>query len=101
MIGHANLTLTGSAQQFSEIIPANPDRIGRQVWVQADPANANVTYFGATAALASNDYGFVLPAPENGIPHAPFLFGDVNPMPLKELYCRGTNGEVLHFFWII
>jgi hypothetical protein len=73
---------------------------GAQLSAQPDPMNTGVIYYGYIATMTTSDYAFVLPAPENGTPHAPYLFGDAHQIDFRYVWVIGTENEVLHLGWI-
>lgn len=96
------LTLTGSAQPLSDLLPnldPNTNKYLRLVWLQPDAANANPIYVGSDAGLTSSLYGLRLEAPVSTIPPAPFSLGellDPTGVRLSDLYVLGTTGEKVH-----
>lgn len=98
---HFDLTLTGAAQQLSDLLPAGRMPSLRALILQADPANAGPVYLG-DASVSSSSYAVRIPIPVAGIPAAPFILGEFEsgPMKLQNFWVLGDVDEVLHVSYI-
>lgn len=96
------LTLTGSAQRLSDVLPnldPNTDKYLRLLWLQPDSGNGDPIYVGGSGSVSTDAYGFRLEAASTGIPPAPFSLGellDPTGVRLSDLHVIGTDTEVLH-----
>ena len=70
MVEHYTLTLNGSAQLLSSVLPAGVAPLQAHfLSIQADPANSHVVYIGGyPQTLSSTDYGFRIEVPVSSIP---------------------------------
>ena len=117
---HYALTLTGSAQQLSDVLPlstVNPatpgvpasgsDRASRKfdafelVTLQTDAAAAAM-FLGGDNTVSNSNYGIRLPAASGGVPAPPLILGPfmVGKIKLESLWVSGTANDVLHIFVI-
>jgi hypothetical protein len=104
MIRHYVLTLTGSAQRLSAVLPGldgGPNDLPiRAISIQPGTANANPCYVGgydSGSAVSSSSYGVRFEAAAAGVPPAPFVFGEFAnlPMKLSDFAIIGTNTETV------
>lgn len=99
------LTLNGTAQRLSQVYasgaanaePSADQNIPfRQLWLQADPANANVVYLGADALVTSINHGVSLDptqaTAQDRVSMGPFSSG---PVKLSDFWAIGTNAQRL------
>ena len=105
MVTQYTLTLDGTAQRLSQVYSsgagnaqpsAAQDIPFRQVFLQADPANANVVYVGASSAVTSVNHGISLDptqaTAQDRVSLGPFPTGAVK---LSDLWVIGTNAQRL------
>lgn len=103
MVQHYVLTLNGSVQRLSSVLPgATADQVAQEkTWsflsLQADSANTHVVYVGGyPQVVSSSAFGFVVPIPVTSIPAAPIPIQPGQPsLRLSEWQVLGTNGEKL------
>jgi len=99
MIKHYNLTMDGSIQKLSSVLPAGEGDLLKYAAIQADAANSNVIFVGSTeiGTLTSADYGWRIEVPVSSIPTAPDIIElGQNGFSLNELSVLGTAPDVLH-----
>lgn len=104
MVAHFTLTLDGTVQRLSSVLPgATADKVAQeQSWsymaLQADSANAAVVYVGGyPTVVSSSDFGMVVPIPATSIPAAPLVIQPGNgSIRLSEWTVKGANAEKLH-----
>lgn len=101
MIRHYTLTLNGSAQRLSSVLPdaladGRHDRPVRTISLQPHGGNGNEVYVGA-AAVSSSNFGVRLEAGATGVPPAPFVLGEYAPgwCKLSDFYVIGTDTQKL------
>jgi hypothetical protein len=100
------LTLNGSAQRLSDVLPSTnypsgkvggPDDVSiRMLLLQGHHANTARIFVGFSSGVSVTDYGFYLPIPTASplpVPLGPF--SDAGPMRLSQFWVIGTNAEVL------
>lgn len=105
MVRHYTLTLTGTAQRLSRVLPSGaadvePSAVEnipfRQLIFAADPANSAVVYIGGeNATVSATSHGFSLDptqASQGPVSVGPFETG---PLKLSQFYVLGTNNERL------
>ncbi len=105
---HHVLTLDGTVQRLSEILPdqetSGPDDVPlRTVSLQPRGTNAAAVYVGATDTVSATNYGVRLEAGDTGVPPAPFLLGEHDvggPLRLSNFYVLGTDTEHLHILTV-
>ena len=101
MLRDYTLTLSGSAQRLSAVLPNLEDvndKFLQTLSLQPAGANANPVYVGASAVSAT-EYGVRLEAGTAGVPPAPWLASDAfkaTGLKLSDVYVIGTNTQVLH-----
>lgn len=100
---HYKLTLDGTAQQLSRVLPAADRSTGGKndvacsvITLQPKGANANIVLIGGPTVDATN-FAFSLPAGSGGVPPAPLILAPSlgPPLRLSGLYAIGTPNEVL------
>ena len=99
MIKHYNLTMDGTIQPLSDVLPVNEGDTLKYVALQAHGGNSNIIYVGSTetGTLTSSDYGWRIEVPVTSIPSAPDIIElSQNGFSLNELSVLGTASDVLH-----
>ena len=104
---HFILTLNGSAQRLSSVLPnvavGGVDDIGcRQIILQQVPANTAVIYGGADDTVSATDHGWSLDPTQATAGNDRVVFGpfDSGPIRLSDIWVIGTNNELLAIFLI-
>ncbi len=97
MVDHYDLTLTGVAQQVSDVLPAAQDDVPAlsiQFEIQEDDTNA--AFLGGDNTVTATSYGVRLPPIRAAEPLAePRVFRGVK-LRLREFWITGTAGDVVH-----
>lgn len=99
MVAHYSLTLTGSVQRLSSVIPTGTAvPVAHFVSLQAAGANTGLIYVGGfPQLLSSTAYGFRIEIPASTIPSAPSIIelGGGAAINLADLQVLGTNNDIL------
>lgn len=101
MVRHYVLTLSGSAQRLSSVLPnlePDNDKFLQTLSLQPGGGNANPVYVGA-AGVSDSDYGVYLAAAAATVPPAPWLASDAfkaTGTKLSDWYVIGTASQKLH-----
>jgi hypothetical protein len=101
-----SLTLNGSAQRLSDVLPATnnpggkvggPDDVAiRQLLLQGHHANTARIFVGKDENTSVTVYGFYLPIPSGSpLPVVIGPFSESGPVRLSQFWVIGTNAEVL------
>lgn len=97
-----SLTLDGSVQNLSDVLPANEGDLLSYIALSAHTTNSNLIFVGSTdrgvgGVLSSTEYGWRIEIPVVGIPSAPDIIElGKNGFSLAHLSVLGTNQEILH-----
>lgn len=105
MVKSYTLTLSGSAQRLSQVLPTGANNAQphpsedwplHQLIVQADPANAAVVYLGGDSTLSATNAGAALDptqaTAQDRITLGPF---GVGPIKLSDVWVLGTAAQRL------
>ena len=97
MIDHYSLTLTGAAQQVSDVLGANdddPPALSVQFEIQDD--DTNPAYVGGDNTVSATDYGVrIAPIAAAEQLTEPRIFRGVK-LRLREFWIIGTAADVVH-----
>jgi hypothetical protein len=102
MIRDFTLTLDGTVQVLSDVLPPRIGDSLKYIALQADANNSGVIYVGSTergdeGAVSSTAYGWRIEIPVAGIPSAPDIIEvSQNSFSLSELSVIGTSDDILH-----
>lgn len=97
-----SLTLDGTVQNLSDVLPVNEGDLLKFVAIQADAGNSGVVFVGSTergteGILSTTKYGFRIEIPVSSIPSAPDIIELSNSSySLNELSVIGTNLDIIH-----
>jgi len=108
MVRHYNLTMDGTIQRLSDVLPVNEGDLLKYIALSAETGNANLIFIGsfesqalAGRTLSSTDYGWRQEIPVTGIPTAPDIIEIANSTySLAEFVVLGTAPDVLHIITI-
>lgn len=98
MVKHYALTLNGSEQLLSSVLPAGDETKSiRFLSLQAKASNSAVVYYGGSGQLVSSSvYMGRIEAPVTSIPAAPTIFEFTDTVTnLAQWKVLGTNNDVL------
>ncbi len=104
MVKHYNLTMDGTIQRLSDVLPTGEGDLIKYLAVQAQGNAANLMFVGSFASqdlagrtLSSTDYGWRIEVPVSSIPTAPDIIEQsVSAFSLAEFVVLGTAPDVLH-----